>query len=189
MSRVIEIRSPKYVSSWDPKVLWWHAYTGCHPVNTTRDSCSKLEKCQILVCWWRGTVPCNPINPYLGRKHEKMGHLFLLQSTFLPFWNLISGLNMILRGHLSPNISQGVKVSQRHLLYWKGYGQGRLGPLKKKKSSKLSWNDEFWPKTWSHQILSIFGHLALNPFNTEHRAKIAVQFGILRMVILWPSQS
>ena len=58
-----------------------------------------------------------------------------------------------------------------------------------KKSSKLSQNDEFWPKTWSHQILWIFGHHALNPFDTEHRAKIAVKFGILREVMLWPSRS
>ena len=28
-----------------------------------------------------------------------------------------------------------------------------------------------------------------NPFDTEHRAKIAVKFGILRVVMLWPSQS
>ena len=64
-----------------------------------------------------------------------------------------------------------------------------LGQLKMKKSSKLSQNDEFWPKTQSHQILSIFGHHALNPFNMEHRAKTAVKFGILRVVILWSSQS
>ena len=116
-----EIRSPKYVSSWDPKVLWWHAHTGCHSVNTTRESHWKIEKCQILVCWWWGTAPAAPINPYLGGGHEKLWPLFWLQSTFLPFWNLISGFNMILRGPLSPNMSQGVRVLQRHLLYRKGY--------------------------------------------------------------------
>ena len=105
MSRVIEIRSPKYVSSWDPKVLWWHAHTGCHPVNTTRDSHSKLEKCKIVVCLWGGAPPVTPVNTYLGGGCKKWA--IFLPSTVLPFWNLISGLNMILRGPLSPNISQG----------------------------------------------------------------------------------
>ena len=54
-----------------------------------------------------------------------------------------------------------------------------------KKSSKPSQNNEFWPKTWSHQISLIFGHHALNPFDTEHRDKTAVKFGILRVVMLW----
>ena len=56
-----------------------------------------------------------------------------------------------------------------------------------KKSSKLSGNDEFWPKTLSHQISLIFGHHDLSPFDTEHMAKIAVKFGILRVVMLWSS--
>ena len=29
----------------------------------------------------------------------------------------------------------------------------------------------------------------VNPFDTEHRAKITVKFGILRVVMLWPRQS
>ena len=28
-----------------------------------------------------------------------------------------------------------------------------------------------------------------NPFDMEHRAKTAVKFGILKVVMLWPSQS
>ena len=53
--------------------------------------------------------------------------------------------------------------------------------------ARFSQNDEFWPKTWSHQISLIFGHYALNPFDTKHRAKTAVKFGIFRVVMLWPS--
>ena len=51
--------------------------------------------------------PVTPINLYLGGKAQKMGHFFLLQSPFLPFQNLISGLDMILGCPLSPNVSQG----------------------------------------------------------------------------------
>ena len=85
------IRSPKDVSSWDPKVLWWHANTGCHPVNTTRDSHSKFEKYQILVCQQRGTPPATPINHYLGVRSWKNGPTLKTPihfSTFLKphFW-------------------------------------------------------------------------------------------------------
>ena len=36
----------------------------------------------------------------------------------------------------------------------------------------------------NHEVLS-----HINPFDTEQRAKIAVKFGILRVVMLWASQS
>ena len=56
-------------------------------------------------------------------------------------------------------------------------------------SSKLSQYDECQTKTWSHQILSNFGHHALHPFNMKHRAKTAVKFSILRVVMLWSSKA
>ena len=64
-------------------VLWWHADTGCHPVNTTRDIHSKLEKHQILVCQQGGTAPCDPIISYLGGSTCEKSSFFLKFSTFV----------------------------------------------------------------------------------------------------------
>ena len=46
---------------------------------------------------------------------------------------------------------------------------------------KQSGNDEFQPKNEYHQILSSFGHNALNPFNTEPMAKVAITMSIMRV--------
>ena len=95
---------------------------------------------------------------------------------------------MILSGPLSPNMSQGGEDVTETPIVLKGLRASRLGPLKMKKSSKLIRNNGFGPKTWSHH-LSIFGHHAFNPFDTKQRAKIAVKFSILRVVMLWSIQS
>ena len=49
---------------------------------------------------------------------------------------------------------------------------------------KTTPNDEFRPKTQSHQISSIFSHHALNPLDTSHRAKIGAKLAKLRVEIL-----
>ena len=51
-----------------------------------------------------------------------------------------------------------------------------------KKYQKQSENDEFWPRYEYHQILSSFGHHALNPFDTATMAKVAVKMSIMRVV-------
>ena len=50
------------------------------------------------------------------------------------------------------------------------------------KYPKHSGNDEFWPKNEYCQISSSFGHHALNLFDTEPMAKIAVKMSIMRVV-------
>ena len=50
-----------------------------------------------------------------------------------------------------------------------------------KKYQKQSGNNEFQPKN-EYQISSSFGHHALNPFDTEPMAKIAVKMSIMRVV-------
>ena len=49
------------------------------------------------------------------------------------------------------------------------------------KYQKWSGNDEFQPKIDYCQISSSFGHHALNPFNIEPMAKIAVKVSIMRV--------
>ena len=84
---------------------------------------------------------------------------------------------------LEPYMSQGVRVSQRHLL------QVGLGPLKMENYQKQSGNDEFQTKNEYHQISSSFGHHALNPFDTEPVAKRAVKLSIMRVVKFMSSPS
>ena len=59
----------------------------CHPVNTTRDTHLKLEKCQILVCRQGGAPPppTSPINPYLVERAHKNSATLLMQSHFSIF--------------------------------------------------------------------------------------------------------
>ena len=51
--------------------------------------------------------PVTPINFYLGGRARKKWATFFTAIHFSTFLNLISGLNMILGGPLSPNMSQG----------------------------------------------------------------------------------
>ena len=120
VSRITEIRSPKYVSSWDPKVLWWHAHTGCHPVNTTRDNCSKLEKHQVLVCW-HGMLPLQPILiPIWWGGCKKNGHFYDSNSLFYLSETSFLDSIWIVMMPWAQIWARGVMVSQRHLLYRKG---------------------------------------------------------------------
>ena len=51
-----------------------------------------------------------------------------------------------------------------------------------KKCQKWSGNNEFWPKNEYRQISSSFGQNAINPFDTQPMAKIAVKMSIMRVV-------
>ena len=64
-----------------------------------------------------------------------------------------------------------VNINNRNLLF-QYVASGSVSPL------DIFISTSFWPDLRN-----------VNPFDTEHRAKITVKFGILREVMLWPSQS
>ena len=72
-------------------------------------------------CVDEGAVPpMTPVNPYLGGNVQKNGPLFNCQSTYTHFGITSLELNMVPEVLLEPYMSQGGRVSQRHLLYQKG---------------------------------------------------------------------
>ena len=92
----------------------------CYPANTVRDSQLNLKNVKFCGMDEGALPPMTPVNPYLRGTREKNEPLFTCRFIYAHFGNLILELNMVPGVLLEPYMSQGARVSQRHLLYRKG---------------------------------------------------------------------